>query len=155
MSPCTSGVARGGPRGPCPPNFWWMFFSPINLRGKCFLSVYAITRWCYFHSSVMITRWRYCINAVMITRWQDCLSAAMITRWHHCIGVEMVTGQVHWIVNVFNCKKTLDCKKKTPTSPNSRERPLIWKTGWGTTEREREKETERGRDDAVFYEKRG
>ena len=33
------------------------------------------------------------------------------------------------------------------TSPNSRERPLISKTGWGTTERARE--------DAVFCEKGG
>ena len=43
--------------------------------------------------------------------------------------------------------KTLDCKKKPSTSPNSRERQLIMKTGWGTTER--------GREDAVFYEKEG
>ena len=41
---------------------------------------------------------------------------------------------------MFNCKNTLDCKKKTSTSPNSRERPLIMKTGWGATERERVKE---------------
>ena len=69
----------------------------------------------------------------------------MFTRWHHFIGVEMVTGWVHWIVNVFNCKKNpLDCKKKTSTSPNSRERPLIRKTGWGTTERERESKREGG-----------
>ena len=46
---------------------------------------------------------------------------------------------------------TLDCKKKTSTSPNSRERPLIRKTGWGTYHRKRE----RGREDAVFYEKGG
>ena len=81
----------------------------------------------------------------------------MITRLHHRICVEMVIGWVHLIVNVFNCKKTLDCKKKTSTSPNSRERPLIIKTGWSTTEREREREKERegGREDAVFYEKEG
>ena len=36
----------------------------------------------------------------------------------------------------------MDCKKKTSTSPNRRERPLIRKTGWGTTERERERETD-------------
>ena len=35
---------------------------------------------------------------------------------------------------------TLDCKKKTSTSPNSRERPLIRKTGWGTTDKFYEKE---------------
>ena len=55
--------------------------------------------------------------------------------------------------------KKLDCKKKTSTCPNCRERPLIRKTGWGTTEREREtdgqKERERGREDAVLYEKGG
>ena len=32
--------------------------------------------------------------------------------------------------------RTLDCKKKTSTSPNRRERPLIRKTGWGTTEKD-------------------
>ncbi len=36
----------------------------------------------------------------------------------------------------------MDCKKKT--SPNRRERPLIRKTGWGTTERERERERHMG-----------
>ena len=44
--------------------------------------------------------------------------------------------------------KNFDCKKKTSTSSNRRERPLIRKTGWGTTEREREtygqKEREKG-----------
>ena len=55
-------------------------------------------------------------------------------------------------------QRTLDCKKKASTSPNRRERPLIRKTGWGTTEsrkRERhngQKEREKG-EDAVFYEK--
>ena len=55
---------------------------------------------------------------------------------------------------MFNCKKTLDCKKKTSTSPNSRERLLIMKTGWGTTESKRAKERERGREDAVFMKKK-
>ena len=50
-----------------------------------------------------------------------------------------------------SCKELWDCKKKTPTSPSRRERPLIMKMGWGTTERE----TERGREDAVLYEKEG
>ena len=40
---------------------------------------------------------------------------------------------------------TLDCKKKTSTSPNRSERPLIRKTGWGTTERE-EKQMDRKRE---------
>ena len=102
-------------------------------------------------SSVMITNWRYCLNAAMSTRWQYCLHAAMITRWHYCISVEnKFTGCVHWIVNVSNCKKTLDCTKKTSTSPNRRERTLIRKTGCGTTEREerqmdRKREREGGR----------
>ena len=55
-------------------------------------------------------------------------------------------------------EKTLDCKKKkTSTSPNRRERPLIRKTGWGTTERETDgqKERETGMEDAVLYEKGG
>ena len=54
-------------------------------------------------------------------------------------------------------EKTLDCKKKTSTSPNRRERPLIRKTGWGTTERETDgqQERERGKEDAVLYEKGG
>ncbi len=56
----------------------------------------------------------------MITRWQYYLSVAMITRWHYSINVEIVIGWIHWIVNVSNCKKTLDCEKKTPTSPNRR-----------------------------------
>ena len=43
----------------------------------------------------------------------------MVTRWHYCISVEMVAEWVHWIVNV---QRTLDCKKKTSTSPNRRER---------------------------------
>ena len=66
---------------------------------------------------------------------------------HYCIIVEMVTGCVHWIVDVSNSKqrmqRTLDCKKKTSTSPNRRERPLIRKTGWGTTERERQMDRKR------------
>ena len=53
------------------------------------------------------------------------------------------------------------CKKKTSTSPNRKERPLIRKTGWGTTERKRERdrwtgrEREKRREDAVLYEKGG
>ena len=35
----------------------------------------------------------------------------------------------------FYLKSTLDCKKKTSTSPNRRERSLISQTGWGITER--------------------
>ena len=43
---------------------------------------------------------------------------------------------------------TLDCKKKTSTSPTHRERPLIIikKTGCGTTERNRGRWTARERD---------
>ena len=114
-------------------------------------SAAMITRWHYYIDTVMITRWRNCLIAVMITRWQYCLGVAMITRWHYCIGVEMVTGCVNWIVNVSNVKKTLDWNKKTSTSTNRRERQLIRKTGSGTTERDRW--TERGREDAVLYEK--
>ena len=106
-----------------------------------------ITRLHYFRRSVMITRWRYCLNAVMITRWKYSFSVAMITKWHYCIGVKMVTGCVNWIVNVSYCKKTLDSKKKTSTSPNRTERQLIKKTGGvpqkervGWTERERKRE---------------
>ena len=47
-----------------------------------------------------------------VTRWRYCLTAAMITRWHHFVGVEMVTGCVHWIVNVFNCKKNWIARRK-------------------------------------------
>ena len=58
---------------------------------------------------------------------------------------------------------TVDCKKKTSTSPNRRERPLVRKTGWVTTERETtdgQKEgdiggMQRGSEDAVLYEKGG
>ena len=71
----------------------------------------------------------------------------------HYMAPLHLCGNGHWIVNVFNCKETLDCKKKTSTSPNSRERLLIMKKGWCTTERENERE--RGREDAVFYEKEG
>ena len=39
-------------------------------------------------------------------------------------------------------QRTLDCKKKTPTSPNRSERLLIRKTGWGTIEREGDRWTE-------------
>ena len=113
---------------------WWLI-----TRWRYCLSTAMITRWHCYIDAVMITRWRYCINAVMITRWQYCLSAVMITRWHHCIGVEMVTRWVHWTVNVFNNKKL---QQKT----------LDWKTGWVP---QKEKERERGREDAVFYEKGG
>ena len=84
-----------------------------------------ITRWRYFHSSVMVTRWRYCRSAAMVTRWRYCLNAAMvtrwqyylsaaITRWHHWIGGEMVTAWVHWIVTVLQIN--FDCKKKEDKS---------------------------------------
>ena len=46
---------------------------------------------------------------------------------------------------------TLDCKKNTSTSPNRRERPLVRKTG-GVPQKERDRWTERGRQDAVLYE---
>ena len=100
----------------------WRYFhnSVMITRWSYCLSAAIITRWHCYIDAVMITRCRYCINAAMITTWQYCISAAMVTRWHHCIGMEMVTGWVHWIVNVQN---TLNCKKKSSTSPNSRERP--------------------------------
>ena len=70
---------------------------------------------------------------------------------HKCVngftGYECVYRQI-----------TLDCKKKISTSSNRRERPLIMKTGCGTTEIERERqmdikrEKEGGIEDAVFYE---
>ena len=101
------------------------------------LSSAMITRWHYYIDTVMITRWRYCLNAVMITRWQYCLSAAIITIWHYCISVEMFTGWVHWINN-------FGLQEETSTSPN-RAIPLIRKTGWGTTERESDRWTERER----------
>ena len=40
-------------------------------------------------------------------------------------------------------QRTLDGKKKTSTSPTSREIPLIKKTGWGTIERETDGQKER------------
>ena len=43
-------------------------------------------------------------------------------------------------------ERTLDCKKKTSTSPTRRERPLIRKTGWRTPERERETDREEARE---------
>ena len=51
----------------------------------------------------------------------------------------------------------MDCKKNTSTYPNRRERPLIGKTGWGTTERETDgqKEREKAREVAVLYENGG
>ena len=59
--------------------------------------------------------------------------------------MEMVTGWVHWIVNVSNCKRTCGLQEETSTSPNRRERPQIRKIGWGTTERDRDRWTERER----------
>ena len=105
------------------------------------LNAAMITRWHYYIDAAMITRWWYCLNAAMISRWQHCLSAAMITRWNYCISVEMVTGWVHWIGNVSKVlQRTMDCKKKTSTSPNLRVRPLIRKTGWGTGHRRKERD---------------
>ena len=49
--------------------------------------------------------------------------------------------------------KNFGLQEKTSTSPTSRERPLIRKTGWGTTERE--KDRGRRREDVVFNEKVG
>ena len=50
-------------------------------------------------------------------------------------------------------------QEETSTSANHKERQLIRKTGWGATERERdrwtERERERGREDAVLCEKGG
>ena len=76
----------------------------------------------------------------------------------------MVTGWINLIVNVVSNQtaknfglqeENMDCKKKTSTSPNCREIPLIGKTGWGTREREGEtdgqKERENGREDAILY----
>ena len=40
----------------------------------------------------------------------------------------------------------MDCTTKTSTSPNHREKTLIRKTGWGTTEGEGERERERERE---------
>ena len=42
-------------------------------------------------------------------------------------------------------EKNFGLQEKTSTSPNRRERPLIRKTEWGTTERERDIWTERER----------
>ena len=59
-----------------------------------------------------------------------------------------------------NCKE-LWIARKTSTSPNRRERPLIIRiTGWGTSEceeRQRDRKIERkiGREGAVLYEKGG
>ena len=52
--------------------------------------------------------------------------------------------------------KNFGLQEETSTSANRRERPLIRKTGWGTTERERDLWTERERKgDAVLCEKGG
>ena len=46
----------------------------------------------------------------------------------------------------YKRQRTLDCKKKTSTSPNRGERPLIRKMGWPRVpQKERERETEEGR----------
>ena len=60
----------------------------------------------------------------------------------------MVTGSLD--SECVQLQSTLDCKKKTSTSPNRREIPLIRNTGWGTTEKEerqmgRKREKEVGR----------
>ena len=52
--------------------------------------------------------------------------------------------------------KNFGLQEETSTSPNRRERPLIRKTGRGTTERDIWTERERkGWEDAVLYEKGG
>ena len=54
--------------------------------------------------------------------------------------------------------RTLDCKKKTSTSPNRREKPPVRKTGKRREtegQKEREREREGGMEDAVLYEKAG
>ena len=127
----------------------WRYFSSSVMitRWRYCLSAAMLTRWHYYIDAEMITRRRYCINTVMITRWQYCLIAAMITRWHYCISVE--------IVIVSKLQRTLDCKKKTSTSSTRRDKPLIRKMGWSTTEREerqmdRNKEKEGGRMQCFF-----
>ena len=65
-------------------------------------------------------------------------------------------GNGHWMDSLDSERqRTLVCKTKTSTSLNRREIQLIRKTGWGTTERERDRWTEREREDAVLYEKGG
>ena len=92
----------------------WRYFhsSIMNTRWRYCLSTAMITRWHYYIDAVMITRWHYCLNAVMLTRWLYCLSASMITRRHYSISVEIVSGWVHWIVNVSNCKELLIARRK-------------------------------------------
>ena len=100
------------------------------------------------------------LNAVMITRWQYYLSAAMITSaLSTALSVQIVIGRIHWIVNVSNCKELWIARRKHQHLQTAGKlRPLIRKTGWGTTERERAIYiwTERERKgDAVLYEKGG
>ena len=53
--------------------------------------------------------------------------------------------------------KDFGLQEKTSTYPTSGERPLIKKTGYGVPQKETDaqKERERGREDAVIYEKGG
>ena len=60
---------------------------------------------------------------------------------HQC-GILMVSSPDSECVQR---QRTLDCKKKTSTTPNRRERPLIRKTGRGATERETDGQKEKGR----------
>ena len=47
-------------------------------------------------------------------------------------------------------QRHLDCKKKTSTSPNRREKPLIGKTGWGRAyHRKRERKVDSKRETYV------
>ena len=103
-----------------------------------------ITRWRYFLSTVKHTRWQYYLNAAMITRWHCYFDAMVITRWRYyliCLTAKNV-GLQEETINISN--------------PQGKTIGLTEKTGWGTTERERERwterEKERGREDAVFYE---
>ena len=80
-----------------------------------------------------------------MTRWQHCISAGMITRWHYSTAsvliVERVTVWVHWIVSVSNYKELWIARRKHQHIQTAgKDRTLIRKTGWGTTERERERD---------------
>ena len=133
---CISDVARGGYGGHGPETF----------------SFIMITRWHYYIDAVMITRWRNCLNAVLITRWQDCLSALP----HHC-------ENGHWMGSLDSeCvlgQRTLDCKKKTFINISKPQgKTTNYENGmWCGRKREIgvQKERERGREDAVLYEKGG
>ena len=50
-------------------------------------------------------------------------------------------------------QRTCGLQEETSTSPNRRERPLIRKIGWGTTERDRDRWTERERKRECFMKK--